>query len=305
MRPKRLISLLVAVCMMITMLPLSAVTAFAADTSTEQETSYKGYKYAYTVNADGSTATITKFLGPDDSANPVDSASTVSYDIEIPEKLGIYTVTGLGKDSFTGYPFAGDWYKFGRHIRSVTIPQSVTSIGDSAFSFCIALTEVTIPQSVTSIGDSAFVGCEKLDSLTIDDAATSIGDSAFGRCNKLQTLSLGENIETIGDRAFEDCWYLKNVTIPKNVKTIGDDTFRDCHRLKYIMLPAEFTSFQDKLISCPADCVIYYNNDEAHARDQFGDNAVGDNATLAAACPATRRCRFIGPNKSLIPRQTI
>ena len=326
-----MISLLVAVCMMITMLPLSAVTAFAADTSTEQETSYKGYKYAYTVNADGSTATITKFLGPDDSANPVDSASTVSYDIEIPEKipekLGIYTVTGLGKDSFTGYPFAGDWYKFGRHIRSVTIPQSVTSIGDSAFSFCIALTEVTIPQSVTSIGDSAFVGCEKLDSLTIDDAATSIGnwafaqcyvlsklslgkkiktigdhaffdcrildnvtipqsvtsigDSAFSRCNKLQTLSLGENIETIGDRAFEDCWYLKNVTIPKNVKTIGDDTFRDCHRLKYIMLPAEFTSFQDKLISCPADCVIYYNNDEAHARDQFGDNAVGDNATLA------------------------
>ena len=78
MRPKRLISLLVAVCMMITMLPLSAVTAFAADTSTDPEDSYKGYKYAYTVN--NGNATITKFLGPDDSVNPVDSASTVSYD---------------------------------------------------------------------------------------------------------------------------------------------------------------------------------------------------------------------------------
>ena len=325
MKPKRLISLLVAVCMMITMLPLSAVTAFAADTSTEQEASYKGYKYAYTVN--GGNATITKFLGPDDSANPVDSASTVSYDIEIPEKLGGFTVTGLGKDSFTGYPFAGDWYIFGRNIHSVTIPQSVTSIGDSAFSFCIALTEVTIPQSVTSIGDKAFLGCEKLDSLTINDAATSIGksafaqcyvlsslslgkkittigdhaffdcrildnvtipqsvtsiaDSAFGRCYQLKTLSLGENIETIGERAFDDCWYLTNVTIPKNVKTIGDDTFRDCHRLKYIMLPAELTSFQDKLIGCPAKCVIYYNNDEDNARDRFGEDAVGDNATLA------------------------
>ena len=64
MRPKRLISLLVAVCMMITMLPLSAVTAFAADAATEQEASYKGYKYAYRV--DDGTATITKFLGPVD-----------------------------------------------------------------------------------------------------------------------------------------------------------------------------------------------------------------------------------------------
>ena len=328
MRPKRLISLLVAVCMMITMLPLSAVTAFAADTSTEQEASYKGYKYAYTVN--GGNATITKFLGPDDSANPVDSASTVSYDIEIPEKLGIYTVTGLGKDSFTGYPFAGDWYKFGRNIRSVTIPQSVTSIGDSAFSFCIALTEVTIPQSVTSIGDSAFVGCEKLDSLTIDDAATSIGNwafaqcyvlsklslgkkiktigdhaffdcrkldnvtippsvtsigpVAFARCYELTTLSLGENIETIGDRAFEDCWDLTNVTIPENVTTIGPDTFAYCSRLKYITLPAGLTSFKDRLISCPAGYIrqaskngaIYYNNDEAHAKDLLKDNDNND-----------------------------
>ena len=69
MRPKRLISLLVAVCMMITMLPLSAVTAFAADTpsSTEQEISVGDYKYAYTVNAGGSTATITEFRGPVDT----------------------------------------------------------------------------------------------------------------------------------------------------------------------------------------------------------------------------------------------
>ena len=73
MRPKRLISLLVAVCMMITMLPLSAVTAFAADTATEQEASYKGYKYAYTVN--GGNATITKFLGPVDSEGHVDSTN--------------------------------------------------------------------------------------------------------------------------------------------------------------------------------------------------------------------------------------
>ena len=294
MKPKRLISLLVAVCMMITMLPLSAVTAFAADTSTEQEASYKGYKYAYTVN--GGNATITKFLGPDDSANPVDSASTVSYDIEIPEKLGIYTVTGLGKDSFTGYPFAGDWYKFGRNIRSVTIPQSVTSIGDSAFSFCIALTEVTIPQSVTSIGDSAFVGCEKLDPLIIN-GPTLIGEHAFTGCKSLTSLTLCPDIQTIGDYAFDVtslktvtlpknltsigkyafacCSELESITIPEKVKIINPKTFADCSKLEYIILPAGLTTFDDSLENCRPECVIYSNKDKDAAHDQFGATLAG------------------------------
>ena len=197
MRPKRLISLLVAVCMMITMLPLSAVTAFAADTSTDPEDSYKGYKYAYTVN--NGNATITKFLGPDDSVNPVDSASTVSYDIEIPSELNHHPVTAIGEDAFRG---------------------------------CSALKKVTIPQSVTSIGDSAFAGCHNLDSVTIKDAATSIGSRAFTECPLTTTLSLGKNITTIGDHAFYYCLNLKSVTIPQSVTSIGDSAFGECVSLK-------------------------------------------------------------------------
>ena len=85
MRPKRLISLLVAVCMMITMLPLSAVTAFAEDTSTKGEAIVDGYKYAYTVDAHGN-ATITEFRGP------VDPANDGPYDIEIPTELNGHPV---------------------------------------------------------------------------------------------------------------------------------------------------------------------------------------------------------------------
>ena len=361
MRPKRLISLLVAVCMMITMLPLSAVTAFAADTASSTGTaSSGGYKYDYEVDANGN-ATITKFLGPDDSA------STVSYDIEIPTELGGYTVTGIGNRAFYGCadltevtipqsvtsigerafaacrklnsltindaaasigsraftecPLAtklslgkkittiGDYAFFDcRGLTSVTIPPSVTSIGDDAFLqcihlktlsfgeniktnietigddafyYCIELESVTIPQSVTSIGNDAFGQCHDLQSLTIKDAATSIGHRAFWGCTSLATISLGENIKTIGANAFNSCFGLTSVTIPENVTTIRPGTFSYCKHLEYIMLPAGLTSFQDSLKGCPAECVIYYNNDKDTARHWFGDNAVGDNAVLA------------------------
>ena len=289
MRSKRLISLLVAVCMMITMLPLSAVTAFAADTSssTKQE-AQNGYMYAYKVNADGETVTITKVLGP------VDSANNGLYDIEIPTELGGCTVTGLGEYSFSGYLSAAqsnEPYQFGRNIHSVTIPQSVTSIGDYAFSHCekmdsltindattsigswafdecYKLTTLSLGKNITTIGDYAFLDCHTLDNVTIPPSVTSIGKSAFYRCYALTTLSLGENIEKIGSYAFADCRHLTNVTIPEKVETIEPYTFGWCLDLKYITLPAGLTSFKDRLVSCPAgftkqspkNGAIYYKN---------------------------------------------
>lgn len=276
MRPKRLISLLVAVCMMITMLPLSAVTAFAADTSTVLTAIVDGYKYEYKVNADGATATITDFRGP------VDPAKTPApYDIHIPSELGGYPVTGLGTYSFSGYldasPYLHNSYQIGRNIRSVDIPQGVTSIGNHAFEECFALEEVTIPQSVTSIGLIA-----------------------FGGCCKLTTLSLGENVETIGGGAFFRCSSLSNITIPKKVKVIESGysgtpsfyrTFAYCSGLKYIILPAELTTFEARLDDCPA-CVIYYNNDEDHAKDLLKNNyylrnAVQNGHQLLCLCHVT------------------
>ena len=293
MRPKRLISLLVAVCMMITMLPLSAVTAFAEDTSTVHEANDGEdiYKYAYTVN--NGNATITKFLGP---VNPTNNGP---YNITIPDKLGGYPVTGLGEYSFSGYLSAAqsnEPYQFGRNIHSVTIPQSVTSIGDYAFSHCekmdsltindattsigswafdecYKLTTLSLGKNITTIGDYAFLDCHTLDNVTIPPSVTSIGKSAFYRCYALTTLSLGENIEKIGSYAFADCRHLTNVTIPEKVETIEPYTFGWCLDLKYITLPAGLTSFKDRLVSCPAgftkqspkNGAIYYNNDKTAA----------------------------------------
>ena len=306
MRPKRLISLLVAVCMMITMLPLSAVTAFAEDTasSTVRTAIVDGYKYEYKVNEADNTATITKFLGPDGSAK-----STGSYDIKIPEKIheksGDYTVTAIGDKAF--YDCRG--------LTSVTIPQSVTSIGDRAFDECIHLKtlsfgensfgenietniktignyaffhcndleSVTIPQSVTSIGREAFRFCNKMESLAINGAIESMGIGAFAGCISLKTLSLGENIKMIGNSAFDSCTNidLTNVTIPEKVTTIGPGTFSYCTHLEYIMLPAGLTTFKDKLIGCPAgnpNGAIYYKNYKAAADALLADN--DDNSNI-------------------------
>ena len=269
MRPKRLISLLVAVCMMITMLPLSAVTAFAADTASSTGTaSSGGYKYDYEVDANGN-ATITKFLGPDDSA------STVSYDIEIPTELDQHPVTGLGEYSFAANPYDGHQGNLlCSKIRSVTIQQNVTSIGDRAFDGCSALTTlslgekiktignyafenctsltgVTIPQSVTSIGYYAFEGCTHLNPLTIKGPITSMGNYAFAGSTYLTSLTLYDDIQTIGNFAFLGSTSLKTVTLPKNLTSIGEYAFANCSELESITIPEKVKTINPKTF---ADC---------------------------------------------------
>ena len=270
MRPKRLISLLVAVCMMITMLPLSAVTAFAADTSTVHEANDGEdiYRYAYKENEDGETVTITEFLGP---VNPAKAPAL--YDITIPTTLGGCPVTGLGEYSFAANSDDGSTYDpLCSNIQSVTIPQKVTSIGkrafydcknlttlvlgediktigNYAFECCTSLTGVTIPQSVTSIGYSAFEGCTALNPLIIN-GPTLIGKHAFTGCTSLTSLTLCPDIQTIGDYAFDDT-SLETVTLPKNLTSIGEYAFACCSELESITIPEKVKTINPKTF---ADC---------------------------------------------------
>ena len=260
MRPKRLISLLVAVCMMITMLPLSAVTAFATDTSTVHEANDDEgiYRYAYKKNEDGETVTITKFLGP------VDPTNNGPYVITIPTTLDKYTVTGIGKWAFD---------RCGLH--TLTIEGPIESMGLAAFYECTKLETISFGENIKTIGEQAFQGCSSLTKVTIPDSVTSIGEEAFYECTKLETISFGENIETIGRWAFTGCSALTNVTIPKNVTTIESGTFKKCSKLEYIILPAGLTSFKDSLTGCPAgnpNGAIYYKNYKAAADALLADN---------------------------------
>ena len=123
-------------------------------------------------------------------------------------------------------------------LESIIIPEGVTSIGDSAFSWCYSLKSVTIPDSVTSIGDSAFYDCRSLKSVTIPDGVTSIGDRVFEGCDSLTSVTIPDSVTSIGDSAFSGCDSLTSVTIPDSVTSIGDYAFAWCSSLKFILIPS-------------------------------------------------------------------
>ena len=162
-----------------------------------------------------------------------------------------------------------------KNLTSVTIPNSMTSIGNYAFWDCSSLTSVTIPNSVTSIGKQAFRGCSALTSIIVEkknskydsrdncnaiietnsntlilgckntvipNNVTSIGDEAFSLMKGLQNITIPNSVTSIGKFAFSQCISLQTVTIPNSVTSIGDDAFLNCSSLKSVTIPNSVTS---------------------------------------------------------------
>ncbi len=109
--------------------------------------------------------------------------------------------------------------------KTTIIPNSVTSIGSSAFYRCTGLTSIEIPNSVTSIGTYAFSTCTGLTSVTIGNSVTSIGSSAFSYCSGLTSIEIPNSVTSIGDDAFYECTGLTSITIPNSVTSIGYNAF--------------------------------------------------------------------------------
>ena len=127
--------------------------------------------------------------------------------VAIPSELNGFPVTKVGN----GWPPV---FVDGGTVASITIPNSVTSIGVSAFYNCTSLTSITIPNSVTSIGSNAFESCTSLTSITIPNSVTSIGDYAFSSCTSLTSITIPNSVTSIGDGAFTGCTSLVAVYLP-------------------------------------------------------------------------------------------
>ena len=129
-----------------------------------------------------------------------------------------------------------------KNIELYAIPDSVISIGDSAFSGCRSLSSIVIPNSVNSIGDSAFSGCRSLSSIVIPDSVTNIGEGAFSGCSSLSSIVIPNSVTSIEKGAFYYCSSLSSIVIPDSVTSISDTTFANCHSLSSIVIPTSVAS---------------------------------------------------------------
>ena len=117
-----------------------------------------------------------------------------------------------------------------------TVPSTVKTIADDAFSYCTELTSVEIPNSVKIIGDGAFFSCTGLISVIIGNSVDDIGIGAFNGCTGLTSVVIGNSVKSIGNSAFAYCSGLTSVVIPNSVQTIGYGTFYGCSGLTSVVI---------------------------------------------------------------------
>lgn len=169
----------------------------------------------FTATEINGTETITGYIG-------------LTGNLTIPSKFNGLPVTAIANNPNYRYPSA---------ITNVTIPSSVTSLGNNAFANFTSLPDIVIPNTVTNLGAGAFQSCTSLTNVVLSSKITTLGPSTFTGCTGLQTFAVPANITDIEDHAFYDCTSLLSITIPEGVTNIGYATFADCIALGGIQLP--------------------------------------------------------------------
>ena len=173
------------------------------------------------VNWDGKLECLSpNYIYEDDVLFNKDKSKIVSFRNQNIESYIIpNSVTSIGDAAFSGC----------RSLSDIVIPNSVSSIGDAAFSGCRSLTEIVIPNSVTSIGGGVFWNCRSLSNIVIPNSVSSIGTWAFCGCKSLRSLVIPDSVTSIGDKAFQFCFSLTTITIPNSVSSIGTWAFSGCN----------------------------------------------------------------------------
>ena len=250
---KRLLSFVLAVLMIASLLPVTALAADIVDSGT--------------CGAEGDGSNLTWTL----------------------DSEGVLTISGSG--DMHGYYFpSAPWYGSRSRVKSAVIADGVTSIGNQAFSECTSLTSVTIPDSVTSIGGWAFSECTSLTSVTIPDSVTSIDWCAFYKCGSLTSVTIPDSVTLIGNSAFQGCTSLTSVTIPNSVTSIGERAFSECTSLTSVKIPDSVTSIGNQAFaSCTSLTGIWVAEGNSHyASDASGVLFNKDKITLVQ-CPGAFR----------------
>lgn len=214
---KRFVSLLVALSITLTFLPIGAV---AAPTNEIIQGNLKYTVNNYTVNDGGESVTVS---GTSESTSEKPTHLTIESSISSNGKN--YTVTEIGNWAFK------EW----NTLTEVTLPHTVEIIGFQAFFNCSNLTNVTIPEGVRKIGQKAFNGCSQLTSITIPSTIENM-NTAFSGNTALTHVTLTNGISEISSSAFKDCTGLTEIKIPTSVYEICSDAFNGCTGLTSVTL---------------------------------------------------------------------
>ncbi len=141
-------------------------------------------------------------------------------------------------DEYGGLPvkeIAPEVFQFAEHITYVYIPDTITTIGESAFWNCTNLESIILPDSITHIGNESFTYCESLTEISIPQGVECISEGLFLNCYKLAQIELPDGLRVIEPYAFSGCASLVSITLPSSVETIGDDAFFGCWKLVEII----------------------------------------------------------------------
>ena len=221
---KRLLSLLVALCMAVTLLPVSAITAWAEDPPKSGKCGATGDGSDVTWQLTENTLTI-RGSGAMEDYLMSGHQPWRSFRDQITSVVVSPGVTSIGNLAFT---------RFSKLIH-VDIADSVVSIGEGVFSDCSSLTDITVPQSVTYIGVNAFDSCTNLSSITLStNNITSIRPHTFSGCSELSSIVIPDGVTSIQSGAFFNCTKLTSITIPGSVTSIGSNVFTGCTSLNDI-----------------------------------------------------------------------
>ena len=173
----------------------------------------------YQPSSDGSYLIVTGYEGTETT-------------IVIPNSVGGIPVTHIAKEAFKGK----------QRLVSITIPDSITTIGESAFYGCISLEELNLSNSLTAIPSYMAYECTKLSSIVIPDSVTYVDDFAFYNCINLTSIVIGNSVASIGSSTFYKCTSLESVVIPDSVTSIGSYVFENCYSLTSAVIGNSVTS---------------------------------------------------------------
>lgn len=238
---KRMISCLLALCLVLSLMPAAAAAEVASGTC--------GKDLIYTTDGEGNMIVRENLNWSLDDAGTLTITGTGAMED--------YTNTAMpGWEEYKGSIKAvriqngvtriGSWaFENCTNLTSVTIPDSVTSIGYLAFSLCRSLPSIKIPNTVSSIEYRAFDGCSALASVNIPTSMTKLENSVFASCESLTSMVIPENITSIGEYVFSFCSNLKSIVIPDSVTSLGRGAFSSCSSLESIIIPEGVTSIGD------------------------------------------------------------